>query len=208
MKHACPASKAKTVETYHHGDLRAALLKAAGQIIREVGVEALSLRACARRAGVSHGAPAHHFGSLAGLLTEFASEGFEGLAAAMRLAVSHTPVDELRGAGLGYIRFAMNAPEQFRLMWRTELLSQDSTQLQKARKGARDCLNDALITAYKKANGRMPSETTIAVRSNLAWCCVHGYACLWVEGSRKSRDLSDAERMLSALRPVLIAPDV
>ena len=62
---------------YHHGNLRAALLRAAEEIIRESGVEGLTLRACARKAGVSHGAPAHHFGNITGLLTELAAEGFE-----------------------------------------------------------------------------------------------------------------------------------
>ncbi len=65
---------------YHHGDLRRALLAAALEAIEESGPAALSLRDLARRAGVSHAAPAHHFGDKAGLLTALAAEGFDLLA--------------------------------------------------------------------------------------------------------------------------------
>ena len=64
---------------YHHGDLRRALLDATEALLLESGLETFSLRECARRAGVSHGAPAHHFGDVRGLLTAFATVGFERL---------------------------------------------------------------------------------------------------------------------------------
>ena len=65
---------------YHHGNLRAVLLEAALAEIAERGPQALSLRELARRAGVSHAAPAHHFGDKPGLLTAIAAEGFRRLA--------------------------------------------------------------------------------------------------------------------------------
>jgi AcrR family transcriptional regulator len=187
---------------YHHGDLRAALLQAAEEIIRESGVEGLTLRACARRAGVSHGAPAHHFGSVAGLLTEFATEGFERLAEAMRRKMLKDTDDELQAAGLGYIEFATRWPEHFRVMWRSELLIENSPRLQQARELAQRCLRDALRRA--NAHGRTLSEDELAARFQLAWCCVHGYASLWVEGNRRSRSLDEAKRMLCLLRPSLV----
>ena len=64
-------------DNYHHGDLQNALLQAVGEIIEEKGVGAVSLREAARRAGVSHSAPAHHFGDKIGMLTAFARKGFE-----------------------------------------------------------------------------------------------------------------------------------
>jgi AcrR family transcriptional regulator len=73
-----PASK--DARPYHHGDLRRALLEAAVQAIAEVGPAAVSLRDLARRVGVSHAAPAHHFGDKAGLLTAVAADGFRRLA--------------------------------------------------------------------------------------------------------------------------------
>src|SRR4030095_14934141 len=68
---------------YHHGDLPRALLEAAVQAIAEAGAAAVSLRELARRAGVSHAAPAHHFGDKAGLLTAVAADGFRRLAATL-----------------------------------------------------------------------------------------------------------------------------
>jgi AcrR family transcriptional regulator len=187
---------------YHHGDLRAALLRAAEEIIRESGVEGLTLRACARRAGVSHGAPAHHFGNVTGLLTEFAAEGFERLAEAMSRKQLKSPDDELQAAGLGYIEFAMRWPEHFRVMWRSELLNEESPRLQQARETAQQPLRDALLRA--NAQGRSLSEDELAARSQVAWCCVHGYASLWVEGNRRSRSLDEAKHMLRLLRPSLV----
>ena len=73
----------KDVRPYHHGDLPRALLEAALQAIVEVGPAAVSLRDLARRTGVSHAAPAHHFGDKAGLLTAVATDGFRRLAATL-----------------------------------------------------------------------------------------------------------------------------
>jgi AcrR family transcriptional regulator len=187
---------------YHHGDLRTALLRAAEEIIRESGVESLTLRACARRAGVSHGAPAHHFGSITGLLTEFAAEGFERLAQAMSRRQLKDVDDQLQAAGLGYIEFAMRWPEYFRVMWRSELLNEVSLRLQRARETAQQPLRDALRRA--NARGGTLSEDEFAVRFEVAWCCVHGYASLWVEGNRGSRSLDQAKRILGLLRPSLV----
>lgn len=199
-------SHIQKLDTYHHGDLRAALLKAAEELISEVGVESLTLRACARRAGVSHGAPAHHFGSLTGLLTELAIEGFQKLGAIMTTAATKEPSQALLSAGLGYIEFAMRAPEQFRIMWRNELLDNGSARLQAAAEVSRQVLRDALRGAYVEVRGRVPADVLLTARFGLAWCCVHGYACLWVEGSRRSHSLSEAKQMLALLRPVLVDP--
>jgi len=83
-----PASK--DARPYHHGDLPRVLLDTATQAILEVGPAAVSLRDLARRAGVSHAAPAYHFGDKAGLLTAVAVDGFERLAAALREAYQTT----------------------------------------------------------------------------------------------------------------------
>ena len=202
MKPVRPRATAIKGNGYHHGNLRAALLRAAEEIIRESGVEGLTLRACARRAGVSHGAPAHHFGNITGLLTEFAAEGFERLTESMSRKNIEDADDELRAAGLGYIQFAMRWPEHFRVMWRTELLNQASPRLCKARQTAQQRLRDSLVHA--DAHGRTLSEDELAARFQLASCCVHGYASLWVEGNRSSRSLDDAKRMLRLLRTSLV----
>jgi AcrR family transcriptional regulator len=179
-----------------------ALLKAVGELLGDVGLDRLTLRACARRAGVSHGAPAYHFGSLTGLLTEFAAEGFERLCTKMDEA-SSTSQDRLRATGIGYIRFAMEAPQQFRLMWRNGVLDQGSPKLQAARAAARRRLREALIAAYTVKHRRVPGSATLKARLSLAWCCVHGYACLWTEGVQTD-GLTNVETMLEALRRALV----
>jgi AcrR family transcriptional regulator len=93
------------MRSYHHGGLRDALLVAVAEVLRDDGVGGLSLRSVARRAGVSHAAPAHHFPSKAALLTAFATRGFErmGEAVAQELA-SSSPEDgpaALRACGRG-----------------------------------------------------------------------------------------------------------
>src|SRR5690242_14233333 len=101
---------------YHHGDLRRALLRAAEEAITEHGVATLSMRDLARRAGVSHTAPTHHFGDMTGLLTAFATEGFEQLAKA--LATSRLASNSFLELGVTYIRFAVSRPAMFEVMFR------------------------------------------------------------------------------------------
>lgn len=196
-------SPARKNDGYHHGNLRAALLRSAEEIIRESGLEGLTLRECARRAGVSHGAPAHHFGNITGLLTELAAEGFERLAEAMSPEKVKTADDDLEASGLGYIQFAMKWPEHFRVMWHSELLDEESPRLRLVRENAERILRDALLSTNQHwARPLTPDELT--ARFEVAWCCVHGYASLWVEGPRKSRSLDGARRMLRVLRPSLV----
>ncbi|MFD2024591.1 TetR/AcrR family transcriptional regulator [Promicromonospora aerolata] len=90
---------------YHHGDLRRAMTSAAATAVAERGPAGLSLRELARLAGVSHAAPAHHFGDKAGVLTAVAAEGFRLLTAALAEAE-----DDLLASGLAYVRFAVDHP--------------------------------------------------------------------------------------------------
>lgn len=104
---------------YHHGDLRAALLAAAEAELAEKGVEGFSLRSVAKRAGVSHAAPAHHFGDAGGLLTALAAEGFRRFQATLdaREEGARDPHEKAIRAGLGYLDFAMSRPALFRLIF-------------------------------------------------------------------------------------------
>src|SRR6266540_4004482 len=105
---------------YHHGDLRAALLEAAEAELAEKGVDGFTLRACARRAGVSHAAPAHHFADVTALLTEMAAVGFERLVASMRSRrdrAASEPRAQFIASGQGYIDFAVTNPQHFMLMF-------------------------------------------------------------------------------------------
>jgi AcrR family transcriptional regulator len=108
-----------TEKPYHHGDLRAALLAAAEAELSERGIEGFSLRSVAKRAGVSHAAPAHHFGDIAGMLTALAAEGFRRFQATLTAAEAGAadPRDRAIRAGLGYMEFATTRPALFRLIF-------------------------------------------------------------------------------------------
>ena len=98
------------VSTYHHGDLRATLLKAAGRILEKDGRDAISLRDLARSAEVSHNAPYRHFPDRRALLEALAAEGFDLLAAELE-------GKPWREQAVAYLRFALAKPERFRLMF-------------------------------------------------------------------------------------------
>jgi AcrR family transcriptional regulator len=105
---------------YHHGDLRAALIRAGLAILAEEGAQALTVRAAARRAGVSHNAPYRHFADKEALLAAIAEEGFDALAEAVertRAAAGAAPQAQLEEAGWAYVRFALSHPNHLRVMF-------------------------------------------------------------------------------------------
>jgi AcrR family transcriptional regulator len=110
---------------YHHGDLRAALVRAAAAEIERGGYENLSLRELAESLGVSRAAPYRHFTDRRALLAAVAADGFERLTAAYRKATrsGKTPRARLAAAGRGYLKFAAERPQTFRLMFVSDLLS-------------------------------------------------------------------------------------
>lgn len=129
IKRAAPRPRA----TYHHGDLRAALVQAADELIAEGGLEGFSLRAAAQRAGVSPSAPAHHFGSAKGLLTEVALLAYERAGQYLEKAGrSDDPAADLRALGLAFVNFAVDHPGHFRLMFRNELVNRDDPRYPEA----------------------------------------------------------------------------
>lgn len=127
---------------YHHGDLRAALLTAAESELTEKGVEAFSLRSVAKRAGVSHAAPAHHFGDTGGLLTALAAEGFRRFQDTLdaREAEAADPHERAVRAGLGYLEFALARPALFRLIFSSARPDFTSAELEQAAGRAYDHL--------------------------------------------------------------------
>ena len=116
---------------YHHGDLPNALRCAAVEVIDERGLGAFSLREVARRAGVSHTAPAHHFGDMRGLLTSVAAEGFEALSAATAAAAAgiDDPVERLIAIGEAYVRLARSNHAHCEVMFRVDVIDPDDPTL-------------------------------------------------------------------------------
>ena len=168
---------------YHHGDLRNALLDAGLQILDREGISAVTLRAIAARAGVSHAAPAHHFGHLKGLLTALAAIAFgrlhESIGRSMESAPPQ-PIEQLRAAGHGYVDFAQSNPGLFRLMFSASLIDRDDPDLRRAADRAYQQLLDISAPAAAERGGRSLKDVG-AVAMQL-WCTVHGFAHLLLEG--------------------------
>ncbi len=161
---------------YHHGDLRRALLDAAQAIVDTDGSEALTLRNCARAAGVSHTAPRHHVGDLRGLRTALATRFWAELADDMDHVAATTPAprDRLRLQGQAYVSYATRFPARYRLMIRREDLDETSEALLQAQHRTGQHLS-ANITALV---GIEPAADQLL----LAWATVHGLAELIVTG--------------------------
>jgi AcrR family transcriptional regulator len=166
-----PASK--DARPYHHGDLPRALLEAALQAIAEVGPAAVSLRDLARRTGVSHAAPAHHFGDKAGLLTAVATDGFRQLAAT--LGQTYQATGSFLELGVAYVGFAVTHRAHFEVMFRPELYRTDDPELVQAREQARALLYPPAAEAANSPDGRDELRAGVA-----AWSLVHGLATLWL----------------------------
>lgn len=120
---------------YHHGDLRQAMIDAAEAVLAEKGVAGFTLRECARRAGVSPAAPAHHFGNITGLLTAVATLGFDGLSDAMEQAAdaaTQAGGDRLRAIGEAYVATALERPGRFRVVFGQRGLNADEPEFKRA----------------------------------------------------------------------------
>lgn len=157
--------------TYHHGDLRAAVLAAAGKLIEEEGLAGLSVREAARRAGVSHNAPYRHFPDRDALLAALAAEGFTQLEKALEKRSG-------RELGEAYVRFALAHPQRFRLMFMTRQAG-------------------AMGEHFAKAFAGLGAEAKFA--AGAAWSLVHGLADLILDGHLEN-DEGFVKRVLGAIR--------
>ncbi|WP_217167864.1 TetR/AcrR family transcriptional regulator [Streptomyces sp. AC512_CC834] len=183
-----------TERSYHHGDLRRAVLTAALDVIAANGPAALSLRDLARRAGVSHAAPAHHFKDRPGLLTAIATEGYGLLSATLGEA------KDLRDLGVRYVRFAVAHPAHFQVMFHPELLRPDDSELRAARERTRSMLRTAV-----EDHGDDPAIGFMA-----AWSMAHGFATLLLshnlDGPDGPLDGRNPEETFGALAGVIFRP--
>ena len=159
---------------YHHGDLPAALIAAARELLSEDGTEALSLRAVARRAGVSAMAPYRHFPDKEALLAAVAAEGFREFRAALEAADRSVPPDRaLLEQGVAYVRFACAQPALFRLMFGPP------------RQGMHAALKHDEALAHSVLAARVATETPGPLRQSrtlACWSVVHGLASLIIDG--------------------------
>ncbi|GAB2924524.1 TetR/AcrR family transcriptional regulator [Streptomyces mayteni] len=169
--------------SYHHGNLRRAVMDAALEAIDESGPTGWSLRALARRAGVSHTAPVHHFGDKTGLLTAVAAEGYRLFADELEAEVEAAD-GEFREVGVAYVRFAVRHRAHFTVMFRTELYRGDDPALV----AARDRAGAVLAAGARSLSSHLPGAEDRAL-TLAAWSAAHGFASLWLDGAlAESRD--------------------
>lgn len=172
---------------YHHGDLRRVLLDTAVEVIAERGPTAVTLRDLARRAGVSHAAPTHHYGDKAGLLTAVAVQGYELLGEALGRAAERGDFAEV---GVAYVLFAASHPAHFSVMFRPELYRADDPALVAAR---------TRTTALLRGGAEASFSTADRVPALAAWSLVHGLATLVRDGAVTPEPDSDLESLARAV---------
>src|SRR3954466_3429669 len=191
---------------YHHGSLRAALLEAAERVLERDGLAGLTLRAVAREAGVSHAAPAHHFGELAGLLSELAAVGFRQFNAAMIAAgaIGVSPLEKALARAKAYVAYAQAHPGMYGLMFRTERLDMSRPSLCEAANASFAGLAGTIAATRQEQISDRTLSLEQAADIARAWSLVHGFTTLLLDGrltdimERLPKDTS-AEALLDAM---------
>ncbi len=187
--------RAKRKADYHHGRLRQALIETAVKTIAQHGIDALSLRELAARAGVSPGAPYHHFPNRSDFLASIAEEGFARLEAQLIAARDAAPDDasaRLEALGLAYVTFAVSSLGYFRVMFHGASTSSGPTE---AGLRAFNILRDAVVACQHAGQAPKGDATGLVL---LAWSAVHGFATLWV----------DRALPFEGLEPERLAPEI
>ncbi len=185
----------KEKNQYHHGHLAESLLDAADEIASQFGLEAVTLRGCVKRVGVSPAAAFRHYTDKRALLTAFATRALNQLADALesaRTIANEKAENEFLAVGMAYIGFALNKPAFFRAMWREgTIYSRDENYL-----GATERLAGYLQGGFVKTiTDDDPSN--FSAQELLAWSSVHGLANLFVDGP-VGNDMNIEDKLLLA----------
>jgi AcrR family transcriptional regulator len=165
---------------YHHGELREALVSAGRRLLEEQGVRGFTLRECARRAEVSHAAPAHHFASIDDLLAEIATRGYRELMEAMQAEARRAkpePTAQLVARGVGYMAFAAAHPALFQLMYTREASRFETPGLAAVAREAYQLHLAAVEAVIPQASSEVRRRM-----ADFAWATVHGFITLVLEG--------------------------
>jgi AcrR family transcriptional regulator len=169
----------RTAKTrHHHGDLKRALVQAGIDLLEEGGLEALTLRKCAARAGVSHAAPAHHFAGLPGLTVAIAEEGFGIFSKFMTDEVEageQTDRERLRSLCRGYLRFGLKHSGLLKVMFGVQGLG-----IHAPRDGLEEA--DAYMILRAACAPFVPDGADPRIIEAQVWSLVHGFTLLYLCG--------------------------
>lgn len=197
-------------QPYHHGQLREALVTSGRALLEEKGIRGFTLRECARRAGVSHAAPAYHFASIDDLLSELAARGFDELAVAMTTEAGRSEdsaTGRLMGQGVGYMAFAAGNPALFQLMFSREANRLESAPLTAAAEKVRALHAAAVEAVIPQASGEIKQRMT-----DFTGASVHGFISLLLDGQIGGKDSSRSLKarglsLLSAMADTVVRAD-
>jgi AcrR family transcriptional regulator len=174
-------------DTYHHGDLRSALIAAGTEIVERDGIEALTVRAAARLVGVSHGAPARHFADLRSFVAAIGAAGFVRLGDRLAEPRNVDPVAELRAVGESYVGFALEHPNLYRVLFHPLLADRsEQPELAAASMAAFDQLRRRIERAMAAGAVRQGDVTASAVA---LWSSVHGICILLLDDQISDKGL-------------------
>lgn len=199
---AAPGSPKKVGQqktSYHHGDLRRALLDSALHVIETQGLAALSMRELAKQAGVSPAAPFRHFESRTALLTALAEEAMdqfvESIDESLKAAAKEGPLMQFRAIGVGFLRWALGHPTHFHVISSRRLIDFDRATLRQRNDRIRESMNNLMQAASAQGLIR-PGDVNRYVIG--ARALVYGIARMYLDGQFPSWELNEKSALEEA----------
>jgi AcrR family transcriptional regulator len=184
---------------YHHGDLRRAIVEAALELIKESGIQSLSLREIARRIGVTPAAPYHHFKDRGELLLQIGMQGYGHLLHLLEQAAASGAEDECEAEFRAYLRFAQEHAGVYAVMFSAELVRYDDSARVKTIADRCFALVCASVARSRKLPEKMSAEAAIS-----SWALLHGLVVLdqgnLLEESRPEQERIAVQGALAVLR--------
>lgn len=191
--------------SYHHGDLRQALIDGAIAIIAKRDVDSVSLREVARQAGVSHTAPYRHFADKDGLLAAVAEQGFNGLTQALTLAIAPNqanPITKLEVCGIAYVEYAIAYPSHYRVMFGAHRGEKDRfPQLEKASEESFGILVNILSEGQAVGIFRAGMPQQLA---KVVWSLMHGLVMLLIDKQITTEEIGGVAELVNFMTQSLL----
>ena len=196
--------KTEKKRAYHHGNLAMSLLDAVDELASQFGLEAVTLRGCAKLVGVSPSSAFRHYADKRALITAFAARALNNLSEQMLASAERARLegaDPFLAVGLAYIEFALDKPAFFRAMWYEEgIYSSDPIYIEATEK-LRNHLRGGFANTMDDDDDAVFSSQEL-----LAWSSVHGLASLFIDGpvarqQDKPERMKIAADMLKVMKP-------
>lgn len=193
---------------YHHGDLKRSLIDAGLDLVREVGIEAISLRQLAERVGVSTPALYHHFRNKEALLGQLGEAAIDAFDDAMTSAM-HQPTEEdaLSAFVLGYVRFARDEPALYELLFGRRIWSSnEAADFQRKARHSFRLQSERLLQLQQL--GVLPENANPLRLAQVAWATLHGLCCMYNDGLAFTADaIEDIARYASGMMQQALAKE-